>query len=136
MSQCITFLLSMNLFDFDWQLPINITSACVIEFWHLKPGFRRILSSTVRKCTRKVCFYKPCTWAVLESEFNHANRFRALKSRQASLYSVQVIEMSRLTIDRFLILWSRHGSLYCCAADNETEYTTVLSLDTQDVERG
>jgi len=43
--------------------------------------------------------------------------------------------MSRLTIDRFLILWSLHGSLRCCETDRETDCTNFLSLDAQDIER-
>jgi len=53
------------------------------------------------------------------------------ESRRASLYSVKVIKMSRLTINRILTLWSLHGSLRCC----KTDCTTFLSLNTQDAER-
>jgi len=99
----------------------------VIEFWRLKPGFRRILSSNARKCTRKVRFYKPCTSAASESEFNHAKRILCLEVG-VLVYSVRVIKMSRLTIDCVLILWSLHGSLRCCETDREIYGTTFLSL--------
>ena len=47
----------------------------VIEFWLLKPGFRRVVSFNARKCARQVPFYKPfITSAASESEFNHTDR--------------------------------------------------------------
>ena len=53
----------------------------MIRFWRLKRGFRRIFSSTAQKS--KLClkmrFYKPCTSAVSESEFNRVNRILRLK---------------------------------------------------------
>ena len=52
------------------------------------------------------------------------------------IYSVKVITMSRLTINHFLILWALHGSLRCCETDRETGCATLLSLETQDIERG
>jgi len=47
--------------------------------WRLKLGFRLILSSNAHKCTRKVCFNRPCTLVASESEFDHANRILRLK---------------------------------------------------------
>jgi len=79
----------------------------------------------------KVRFYKPCTSGASESESDHTNRILRLKSRRASLYSVKVIKMSWLAIDRLLILWS----LRYCQLDRETNCTTFLSLDTQAIER-
>ena len=61
--------------------------------------------------------YKPCTWAASESEFDHANRNPCLKSSHASSDSAKIIKMSRLAIDRLLILWSLQESLRCCEAD-------------------
>jgi len=84
----------------------------VIEFWRLKLGFTRILRFNTRKCAWKVYFYKPCTLAASESECDHAYRILHLKRRRASLlYSVKVIKMSRLAIDRLLIPRPLHGSL-------------------------
>jgi len=79
----------------------------------------RIFSFTAQKCAWEVRVCKSCTSAVSESEFDHANRILALKSRRTGLYSVMVIKMSRLAIDRLLILWSIHGSLHCCKTDRE-----------------
>jgi len=66
--------------------------------------FQMHFSFSAQKCARKVRFYKPCTSTASESEFDHANRILHLKVG-ASFYSIKVIKMSRLTIDRFLILW-------------------------------
>jgi len=75
----------------------------VIEFCCLKPGFRRILSSNARKWAWKVLFHKPCTLAVSESEFDHANRFPGLK------VGVLVYTVSRLSkclsIDHSMVAW-------------------------------
>ena len=74
------------------------------------------------KCAQKVHFYKPYT--------------SAPGSRHVRLYNVKVIKMSRLAIDRLLILLSFLGSLRCCETDRATNCTTFLSLDTQVIERG
>ena len=101
----------------------------VVGFWCLKSCF------SAQKCARKVDFYKPyiylgCIWKWIRS---HEQNFVS-ESRRASLYSVKVIKMPRLTIDR-LFLWSLHQSLHCCETDRETDCTTFFSLDTQDVEK-
>jgi len=108
----------------------------VIKFWCLKPGFGCILSFNARNWAWKMRFYKPFTMAASESEFDHENRILCLKSRRASLYSGKIIKMSWLANGRLLILWSLHGSLRCCETDRETDCTTSLSLDTQDIQRG
>jgi len=86
-----------------------------------------MLESAPEKCvfTNRVCRCCLKRSSIREETF-------MLESRRASLHNVKVIKMSRLTIDRFFILWSLHGSLRCC----ETDCTTFLSLDTQEVERG
>jgi len=90
----------------------------MLGFGHQKCSFRCIISFSAQKCARKV--YLDWVWKW--------NRLRAQNSapenRCASLHNVKVIKMSRLTINRFLILWSLHGLLRCC----ETECTTFLSL--------
>jgi len=73
-----------------------------------------------------------CVWKRIGSR----ERNSVPESRHASLYSVKVIKMSRLTIDRFLILCSLHGLLCSCKTDRETDCTTFLSLETKDFERG
>jgi len=72
--------------------------------------------------------YLGCVWKWIRLREQNS----APESRRASFYSVKVIKMSRLAIDRLLILWSLHGSLGCC----KTDCTTFLSSDTQDIERG
>jgi len=59
-------------------------------------------------------FYKKCTSAASENWIRSSEQNSAPKSRRTSLYSVKVIEMSMLTIDLFLILWSLPGLLRCC----------------------
>jgi len=76
--------------------------------------------------------YKPCTSAVSESEFDHANRILRLRSRRASIYSAKIIKMPKVAIDCLLIAWWLHGSL----SFRETDSTTFPSVDTQDAERG
>ena len=106
----------------------------MIEFW-LNLGFRRILSSNAGKGVQKVHFYKPCTLTVFESEFNRVNRTLHLKVG-ATPYKLLVYTVSRLAIDRFVILWSLQGSFRCCETECEAACTTFLSLDTQNIERG
>ena len=86
----------------------------VIDFWRLKPGFRCILSASDRKCEQN----------------------SAPESRRDSLYSVKIIKMSRLAINCLVILWSLHGCFV--VAKQTVKHTTqlLLSLDTQDIERG
>ena len=59
------------------------------------------------------------------------SEFSAWKWVRAKLYSVTAIKMSRLAIDRLLILLSLKGSLRCC----RTVCTNFLSVDTQDARR-
>jgi len=118
--------------EVDLDKPLVIKCIRVIRFLHLKPGFRCILSSTVQKCAWKKRFYKPCTSAAPESEFDHAKRIPCLKVGVLVLYSVKIIKMSRLAFDCLLIPWSLHGSLPCC----ETDGKNFMSLDTEDVETG
>jgi len=84
----------------------------VIGLWHLKPGFRPILSSNAQKCTWKVHLYKPFTSVASESQFNHANRIPYRKVGVIVSKSVKVIKMSRLSIDhfagRFIVGRKRH----------------------------
>ena len=105
----------------------NIRGIRMMGFWHLECGFRRIFSFTAPKCAWKVRFYKPCTSAASESEFDHTSRIPRLKSKRASLYRIRVIQLVRLAIDRLLILWSLHWPFYCCETDRETDDTTFLS---------
>jgi len=56
----------------------------------------------------------------------------APECRCASLYSIEVIKISRLTMDRCLILWLCR----CCETDRETDCKTPPSLEMQDVQRG
>ena len=119
---------------------LQIFNRCirVLGFWHLKRGFRRIFGFPAQKCARKVRFYKPCSLAA-SKRIRTREQNSAPGSRRASLFSVNVIKLSRLTINRLLILRSLHGSLHgslhrllrCC----KTEYTTLLSIETQDIER-
>jgi len=96
----------------------------------LKRGFRRIVSFFAQGRAWKVRFCKPCTSATSESDSDHADRILRLK------VGVLVYTVSRLSKCRFLILWALHGSLRCCNTDCETDCTTLLSLETQDIERG
>jgi len=73
-----------------------------------------------------------CVWKWIRPREQNS----APESRHVSLYSVKVIKMSRQTINRFLILWALYGSLRCCETHCETDCTTLLSLETQDIERG
>ena len=50
-----------------------------------------------------------CTWAAPDSEFDHSNRILCLK---VGVLVYNVIKMSRLTIDHFLILWSLHSLFF------------------------
>ena len=63
-------------------------------------------------------------------------RILRLQSGHASLCRVKVIKMPRSSIHRLLVLWSLHGSLCCREIHCETDCTTFLSLDTQDIEIG
>jgi len=63
----------------------------MLGFWHLKRGFNHIVSFSAQECARKVCFYKPCTSAASESEFDHANRILRLN------VGVLVYTVSRLS---------------------------------------
>jgi len=72
--------------------------------------------------------YLGCVWKWIRSrEQNYVS-----ENRHASLYSVKVIKMSRRPIDRL----SFHGRFTSCETDRETDCTALLSLDTQDIERG
>jgi len=76
--------------------------------------------------------YLSYVWKRIQSRKQNS----APESRCASLHSGRVIKMSRLTINRFLTLWSVHGLLGCCGADREIDCATFLSLDPQDTGRG
>ena len=101
---------NIDLKQFDTVWVITIVGALAFGFWRLKSGFRGIFSLSARKHARKMRFYKPCTSAASESEFELLEQNSAPESRLASLHTVKVIKMSMLTINRFLILWSLHGS--------------------------
>jgi len=90
----------------------------------------RTLGSALEKCgfTNRVCR--------LHLKVRLITQNSVPERRRASLYSLKVIKMSRLTMDRFLILWSLHGSPRCCKTDREADNTTFLSLYRQDVRRG
>ena len=79
----------------------------VFWVWHLKLGFKHTLSSTAQKCAEEVRFYKPCTSAQSENEFDHTNRMLCLKAGAL---------MSRLSIGGLLIPWSL--VLACCGKQN------------------
>jgi len=96
--------------------------------------FQMHFQFSAQKCARKVRFYKSCTSAASESGFDQANRILRLKVG-VLIYTVSRLSKCQGYIDRFLILWSLHGSIRCCETDRETDCTTFLSLDTQDVER-
>jgi len=51
----------------------------MLGFGHLKRGSRRTFCRSAKKCTRKVRFYKPCTSAASQSEFDHVNKILRLK---------------------------------------------------------
>jgi len=77
--------------------------------------------------------YLGCDWKrirLLEQNF-------VPERRRASLNRVKVIKMSRLTIDRSLILWPLHRSLGCCKTEgHEADCRTFLSLYRHIVKRG
>jgi len=68
--------------------------------------------------------YLNCVWKWIWSQEQNS----APESRRVSLHSVKDIKMSRPTTDRFLILWSLHGSLCCYETGRETDCTAFLSL--------
>jgi len=113
------------------QLSWHIRCIRVIEFWRLKLGFGRSLSSNARK----ICFYQPCTFDCVWKGIWSREQNYVPESGRASLCSVKVIKMSRLAIDRLLILWSLHGSCRYCKTDCETDCRTFLAMDVQDVVR-
>jgi len=103
----------------------------VLGFWRRKRGFRRIFSFLLKSAPEKCIFTNHVPRLSLKVNWSREQN-SVPESRRASLYSVKVIKMSRLTIDPFLILWLFHGMLRYC----ETECTTFLSLDTQDGKKG
>jgi len=95
----------------------------VLGFWHLKHDFRHIFSFA-QKCARKVHFYKP-----------YVPRLRLIVSSIMptgfcawKCHGDQNVKAN----DYFFILWSLHRLLRCC----ETDCTTLLSLEMQDIKRG
>jgi len=102
----------------------------VFGFLPLKRGFRRIFSFLLKSMFLQT-MYLSCVWKWIRSREQNS----APESWRASSHNVKVIKMSRLTIDCFLILWSLHGSLRCCKTDRETDCTTFLYLDAQEVQR-
>ena len=105
---------------YPWLLErLLLADTRCIEFWRLKPDFRRILGSNVRKCAWKVPFHKPCNFGCVWRWIQPCEQNSVPKSGRARLYSVKVIKMSRQATDRLLILWSLH----CC----ETDCITFLS---------
>jgi len=83
-------------------------------------------------CASLQTMYLGYVWKWIRSREHNS----ASESGRVSLYSVNAIKVSRLTINRILIHWAFHGSLRCCETDRKTDYTTLLSLETQDTERG
>ena len=108
----------------------------VINFWCLKPGFRRIPSSNVWKCARKVRFHNPCTSAASESEFDHANGFLSLNEGML-VFTVSRLAKAQGQLSIAFLLYGRFTGRFVVAKTNrETYCTPFLSLDVQDVERG
>jgi len=88
-----------------------------------------------RVCPKSVfvhAMYLSCIWKWIRSREQDS----APESRRVSLYSVKVIKIWRLTINRFLVLWAPHRSLRCFETDRETDCTALLFLETQSIERG
>jgi len=93
----------------------------VLGFWQIQTHCRVFCSRVHLKSTFLLTMYLGCVWKrVLSREKNSAP-----ESRRVTLPSVKVIKMSRLTI-----------ILHCCETHHETDFTTLLSLETQDIERG
>ena len=92
--------------------PQNIRCISALGCGRLNRGFRHIVSFSAKKCARKVRFYRPCTSAASESEFDQNS---VPERRCVSSYSVKVIKLSRRPINRLLILWALHGSHFLTA---------------------
>ena len=119
---------------FPYPSPLRLSSSSYVEngcIRGLRPITSFLFKSAPKKCVSTIV-YLGCDWKWIRSREQNS----VPESRHASLYSVKVIKMSRPTADRFLILWSLHGSLRCYETDRQTDCTTLLSIDTQEVERG
>jgi len=98
---------------------ISIRCIRVLGFWSLKRGCTHFFCSKVLpKSAFLQTMYLGCFWKWIWS----CDQNFAPESRLASLYSVKVIKISRLTIDSFLTLWS----LRCCKTDSETDCITFF----------
>ena len=100
-----------------WPSRIFLHNRCIRVIKSCKHSHFQCSKVRRQKSAFSQIMYLGCVWKWIRSREQNS----VPESRHASLYCLKVIKMSRLTIDRFFILWSLHGSLCCCIGDRERD---------------
>ena len=97
----------MKEFEKAYSEPItDIRCIRMLRCWW-KMRFQFFCSRVCPKSVFLQTMYLGCAWKCIRSSEQNA----ASERSRVSLYSVKVIKMSRLTINRFFILWALHALL-------------------------